>query len=222
MVPQNDFVENSDGARTTWSWVQLNVPRFEDRLFWTNLPNIEARTFRHSKFMSLRGLWGPRSVCLCTQLPGTIFISARSNDLPVGQLSGGEQARLPWIAQMMLQTSSSACSWWTQWMIWMLKHWMFCKNLLDQFHGAIILVSHDRYFMDQLWMSYGHFQFQNWRSLSYSTICRLQTQWESWFPNGFHQKSGSAGKRKLQLPRKRRILLQNLPVQIHQKIPVAN
>lgn len=69
-------------------------------------------------------------------------------DLPVGKLSGGEQARLR-IAQMMLQQAQ----------VLILDEPTndldvdtldVLEDALKQFPGAVILVTHDRYFMDQV------------------------------------------------------------------------
>lgn len=70
----------------------------------------------------------------------------QQHDLPVGKLSGGEQARLR-IAQMMLQKA--------QVLILDeptndldLNTLLVLQDALSEFNGAVILVTHDRFFMD--------------------------------------------------------------------------
>lgn len=112
-------------------------------------------------------------------------------DLPVGQLSGGEQARLR-IAQMMLQQA----------------HLLVLdeptndldvetldvlQESLDQFHGAIILVSHDRYFMDQVVDELWAFPVPEQEDRHIQRFADF-FQWESWFQDTLSsiKKSGSA------------------------------
>lgn len=95
-------------------------------------------------------------------------------DQPVNRLSGGEQARLR-IAQMMLQSA--------QLLVLDeptndldLETLIVLETALSQFEGAVILVSHDRYFLDQvcdqilafipgkpeLELFTGYFQWEQW------------------------------------------------------------
>ncbi|MBS1971105.1 MAG: ABC-F family ATP-binding cassette domain-containing protein [Bdellovibrionales bacterium] len=76
------------------------------------------------------------------------LFSRQQMDLPVGRLSGGEQSRLR-IAQLMLQEAS----------VLVLDEptndldvatLEVLSDAIQNFNGAVILVTHDRYFMDQV------------------------------------------------------------------------
>lgn len=92
-------------------------------------------------------------------------------DLPVGQLSGGEQSRLR-IAQLMLQEAQ----------VLVLDEPTndldvqtldVLAEALENFPGAVILVTHDRYFMDQIAREI----------ISFPSMIRFADflQWEEWF-----------------------------------------
>ena len=99
-------------------------------------------------------------------------------DLPVGQLSGGEQARLR-LAQIML----------TECQILILDEptndldietLNTLEEALRDFEGAVILVTHDRYFMDQVCsqiLSFSSFENYDGELLSFADY----SQWENWF-----------------------------------------
>ncbi len=99
-------------------------------------------------------------------------------DLPVAQLSGGEQARLR-LAQMMLQECQ----------ILILDEptndldietLNILEEALTDFEGAVILVTHDRYFMDQVCsqiLSFSGFDDFDGELLSFADY----SQWENWF-----------------------------------------
>ncbi len=99
-------------------------------------------------------------------------------DLPVAQLSGGEQARLR-LAQMMLQECQ----------VLILDEPtndldIETLNILEEalvdFEGAVILVTHDRYFMDQVCsqiLSFSSFEDFNGELLFFADY----SQWENWF-----------------------------------------
>ncbi|PIS09897.1 MAG: ABC transporter ATP-binding protein [Bdellovibrio sp. CG10_big_fil_rev_8_21_14_0_10_47_8] len=122
------------------------------------------------------------------------------HDLPVKKLSGGEQSRLL-IAQLMLKDAQ----------VLVLDEPTndldietldVLQECLRDFHGAVILVSHDRYFMDQVVdqiYAFTHNPGEILRFVGYH-------QWESWFDEtrGERQKiksndssgNGKAGKSK--------------------------
>ena len=98
-------------------------------------------------------------------------------DLPVKQLSGGEQSRLR-LAQMMLRKS--------QLMVLDeptndldIETLDVLQEALQEFPGAVILVSHDRFFMDQVCDSFLAFHptKKNEPLLRFESVL----QWQSWF-----------------------------------------
>lgn len=107
-----------------------------------------------------------------TYLEKFLFSALQSNQ-PVSKLSGGEQSRLR-IAQMMLQTAS----------VLILDEptndldfetLAVLETALQEFNGAVILVTHDRYFMDQVCSEI----------LAFSSEGKLERfadylQWEAW------------------------------------------
>ncbi len=104
-------------------------------------------------------------------------------DLPVGQLSGGEQARLR-IAQLMLTDAN----------LLVLDEptndldvstLLVLEEAIDNFPGAVILVSHDRYFLDQVTTQLWAFP-EGDASVDISKAGHIQKfadyfQWEEWF-----------------------------------------
>jgi ATP-binding cassette subfamily F protein uup len=98
-------------------------------------------------------------------------------DLPVGRLSGGEQARLL-LAKMMLRPAN----------VLVLDEPTndldmatldVLREVLDEFQGAILLVSHDRYFLDQVCtqlLAFGTNEKGDKELVLFSDLA----QWESW------------------------------------------
>jgi ATP-binding cassette subfamily F protein uup len=106
-------------------------------------------------------------------------------DLPVAQLSGGEQSRLR-IAQMMLTTSS----------VLILDEptndldietLAVLEESLKDYNGAVILITHDRYFMDQVATE---IMAMNKDENDQRHIQKFADylQWESWFENNKDKK----------------------------------
>lgn len=107
------------------------------------------------------------------------LFTSRQMDLPVGQLSGGEQSRLL-IAKLMLQPAN----------LLVLDEPtndldMATLNVLQEslteFEGAIILVTHDRYFLDQVAnkiLAFPPTGSKNPGELAYFADL---SQWEGWF-----------------------------------------
>lgn len=105
--------------------------------------------------------------------------SREQMDLPVGQLSGGEQARLR-IAQLMLTDAN----------LLVLDEptndldvdtLTVLEEAIDSFPGAVILVTHDRYFLDQV--STQLWAFPDTESGLAGEIQKFADyfQWEEWF-----------------------------------------
>jgi ATP-binding cassette subfamily F protein uup len=99
------------------------------------------------------------------------------HDLPVKQLSGGEQSRLR-LAQLMLKKS--------QLMVLDeptndldIETLDVLQEALQEFPGAVIIVSHDRFFMDQVCDSFLAFH----PSQKNQVLLRFESvlQWQSWF-----------------------------------------
>ncbi len=112
------------------------------------------------------------------------FLFARSqNDLPVGKLSGGEQARLR-IAQLMLQEGN----------LLILDEptndldrgsLEVLQDSLKNFNGAVVLVTHDRFFMDQVATQIISFTPKDLQ-IDDKKVYPLETfsdyfQWEQWY-----------------------------------------
>lgn len=99
-------------------------------------------------------------------------------DMPVEKLSGGEQARLR-VAQMMLQPAN----------VLVLDEptndldmatMAVLEEVLGDFNGAVILVTHDRYFLDQVSnriLAFGHDDIGQPELLEFADY----QQWEDWF-----------------------------------------
>ncbi|PWU12245.1 MAG: ABC transporter ATP-binding protein [Bdellovibrio sp.] len=111
-------------------------------------------------------------------------------DLPVGNLSGGEQSRLL-IARMMLQTES----------VLVLDEPTndldiatldVLQESLSEFAGAVILVTHDRFFMDQVANQILAFSEQDGEILRFADFF----QWERWA----EQNARTRGKSKAAAP----------------------
>lgn len=106
------------------------------------------------------------------------LFSYQQFDLPVGRLSGGEQSRLR-LAQLMLRPAS----------ILVLDEPTndldvdtldVLENSLIQFPGAVILVTHDRYFLDQVAKEMLAFPIPNSGSYKLEKFADY-LQWESWY-----------------------------------------
>ncbi|HPI40990.1 MAG TPA: ABC-F family ATP-binding cassette domain-containing protein [Pseudobdellovibrionaceae bacterium] len=98
-------------------------------------------------------------------------------DVPVKQLSGGEQSRLR-IAQLMLQKAQ----------VLILDEptndldvqtLTVLEEALNNFNGAVILVTHDRFFMDQVAQDILSFTPDN-NGLSRLDLFKGYLQWENW------------------------------------------
>jgi len=108
-------------------------------------------------------------------------------DMPVGKLSGGEQSRLL-IAKLMLQTAN----------VLVLDEPtndldMATLNVLEecltQFDGAVLLVTHDRYFLDQVATQIIAFPEQgDGKLISFASL----EQWENWQIDQERQKREAA------------------------------
>ncbi len=108
------------------------------------------------------------------------LFSGQKVDLPVSKLSGGEQARLR-IAQLMLKEAQ----------VLILDEPTndldadtldVLENALAEFNGAVILVTHDRYFMDAVSnqiLAFPPDDFKDRRLQKFSSYL----QWEDWFSN---------------------------------------
>jgi ATP-binding cassette subfamily F protein uup len=104
-------------------------------------------------------------------------------DMPVAKLSGGEQARLR-IAQLMLQKAN----------VLVLDEptndldlatLNVLEDVLKEFKGAVILVTHDRYFLDQVVNDILAFPLQPGDSAELERFASYE-QWENW---AIHRKS---------------------------------
>lgn len=108
------------------------------------------------------------------------LFSGTKPDLPVGKLSGGEQARLR-LAQIMLKTCQ----------VLILDEPTndldadtldVLENALSQFQGAVILVTHDRYFLDAVSnqiLAFPPAEFAD-RQLGLQMFANY-FQWENWY-----------------------------------------
>lgn len=108
------------------------------------------------------------------------LFSGQKVDLPVAKLSGGEQARLR-IAQMMLKEAQ----------VLVLDEptndldsdtLNVLETALSEFNGAVILVTHDRYFMDAVAnqiLAFPPEDFANRELQSFASYL----QWEDWYAN---------------------------------------
>lgn len=110
-------------------------------------------------------------------------------DLPVGKLSGGEQSRLR-IAQLMMNNDP----------VLILDEPTndldiatldVLQEALINFPGAVILVTHDRYFMDQVANQILAFTEDNGQILSFANFF----QWDQWFQEKGKQLLKTAAKR---------------------------
>jgi ATP-binding cassette subfamily F protein uup len=114
------------------------------------------------------------------------------HDLPVEKLSGGEQARLR-IAQMMLQPAN----------VLVLDEptndldmqtMNVLEDVLSEFNGAVILVTHDRYFLDQVSNRLIAFGLDDVGQPELQEFANYE-QWENWFearPKGKKAKAAAA------------------------------
>lgn len=112
---------------------------------------------------------------------------SEQHDMPVEKLSGGEQARLR-VAQMMLQPAN----------ILVLDEptndldvatMNVLEEVLAEFNGAVILVTHDRYFLDQVCnriLAFGHSEGGEPELLDFAGY----QQWEDWYESRPKQKKG--------------------------------
>jgi len=103
---------------------------------------------------------------------------SEQHDMPVAKLSGGEQARLR-VAQMMLQQAN----------VLVLDEptndldmatMNVLEDVLADFKGAVILVTHDRYFLDQVCnriLAFGHDEHGDSQLLEFAGY----PQWEDWY-----------------------------------------
>ena len=69
--------------------------------------------------------------------------------MAVGKLSGGEQSRLL-LAQLMLREAQTARARRADQRSRPRRRWPCWKRSLTGFDGAVLLVTHDRYFLDQV------------------------------------------------------------------------
>jgi ABC transport system ATP-binding/permease protein len=106
------------------------------------------------------------------------LFSAEQIELPVGKLSGGEQARLL-LARLMLKEAK----------ILVLDEPTndldietldVLQSCLTEFEGAVVLVTHDRYFLDQVATEIIAF---SGKDLSLGTLIKFAdlSQWEKWY-----------------------------------------
>ena len=105
---------------------------------------------------------------------------AEQYDLPVGRLSGGEQARLL-IARLMLRPAN----------VLVLDEPTndldlatlgVLEEALTSFDGAVLLVTHDRYFLDQVATHILAFHTRSGEEGQVSAFSDL-AQWEAWYPS---------------------------------------
>jgi ATP-binding cassette subfamily F protein uup len=108
------------------------------------------------------------------------LFSKEQIDLPVGKLSGGEQSRLL-LARLMLKEAK----------VLVLDEPTndldietldVLENCLKDFEGAVILVSHDRYFLDQVTNQIVAFPDLKDPKRQLETFSNL-SQWETWYSN---------------------------------------
>ncbi len=107
------------------------------------------------------------------------LFSASQMDLPVGQLSGGEQSRIL-IARLMLRPAN---------LLVLdeptndldLATLNILQDCLTEFEGAILLVTHDRYFLDQVANRIVAFPPLQQASSGELGIFSDLSQWEAWF-----------------------------------------
>ncbi len=115
-------------------------------------------------------------------------------NVPVGRLSGGEQARLL-VAQLMLRPAH----------VLVLDEptndldlptLTVLEEALTSFDGAVLLVSHDRYFLDQVATRILAFHTRPDELGQISSFSGLD-QWEAWYPGqtGGRERSASGGAR---------------------------
>ncbi|MBF0315877.1 MAG: ABC-F family ATP-binding cassette domain-containing protein [Oligoflexia bacterium] len=125
-------------------------------------------------FVDYRG----SKVHICGYLARFLF-SKEQMDMPVAKLSGGEQARLL-IAKLMLKEAN----------ILVLdeptndldiKTLDILQEVLQEFPGAILLVSHDRYFLDQVASQI--LVFNNHKNKKELLTFSSLEQWENWRVN---------------------------------------
>ncbi|HVK61861.1 MAG TPA: ABC-F family ATP-binding cassette domain-containing protein, partial [Bdellovibrionales bacterium] len=121
------------------------------------------------------------------------------HDMPVRKLSGGEQARLR-VAQMMLTPAN----------ILVLDEptndldmatMAVLEEVLSDFKGAVILVSHDRYFLDQVSNRILAFDKDETGSPSLTEFSSFE-QWESWREENARQIAAKAAAEKAELKAK--------------------
>ncbi len=98
-------------------------------------------------------------------------------DMPVGKLSGGEQSRLL-LARLMLNTANVLILDEPTNDLDMATLDMLQDVLVD-FHGAVILVTHDRYFLDQVTNKILAFDINAQGEKIIETFAEL-SQWETW------------------------------------------
>ena len=112
-------------------------------------------------------------------------------DVLVGRLSGGEQARVL-IARLMLQEAN----------VLVLDEPTndldvetldVLEDCLKEFDGAVLLVSHDRYFLDQVSTEIHAFTYPFSQTEGEVIAFSSLLQWENWFKQASHPKS-STGK----------------------------
>ncbi|MCB0350793.1 MAG: ABC-F family ATP-binding cassette domain-containing protein, partial [Bdellovibrionales bacterium] len=116
------------------------------------------------------------------------LFSGQKVDLPVSKLSGGEQARLR-IAQLMLKEAQ----------VLVLDEPTndldsdtldVLEDALSEFNGAVILVTHDRYFMDAVSNQILAFPPEDFEDRSLQKFSSY-LQWEDWYENETNKKSSS-------------------------------
>lgn len=139
------------------------------------------------------------------------FFSGNRADMPVAKLSGGEQARLR-LAQMMLQECQ----------VLVLDEptndldvetLEVLENSINEFNGAVIIVTHDRYFMDAVSNQILAFPPQEYASDGLQKFANY-FQWEEWFralpqisvqTQKQNNKSNAAAKERLSFKEKREL-----------------
>jgi ATP-binding cassette subfamily F protein uup len=115
---------------------------------------------------------------------GRFLFSHDQMDMPVGKLSGGEQSRLV-IAQLMLLPAN----------VLILDEPTndldtstldILEDVLKDFEGAVILVTHDRYFLDQVAQTILAFDTHSANAVQIIPFSGV-TQWEAWYQTSLQE-----------------------------------